>query len=204
MTEVEENRRGLRRRRQNHVIRIKDHCSHISREKSTREFWHCFQILFHILIYESCCMNYPRLWRLMVNRMRRLSGVNTEGRERESLWVKASAKVRGPLAEVFPRSDATFRQQFSQFCGDCTAGVTLQLGTLSEIPGLRPESRERTSPSSAARPTKRVVCIRGAAERVVAGHSPPINEGEARAASPFRISKKYSSKTPSLSRQSND
>lgn len=58
------------------------------------------------------------------------------------------------------------------------------LGTLSEIPGLRPESRERTSPSSAARPTKRVVCIRGAAERVVAGHSPPINEGEARAASP--------------------
>lgn len=53
-----------------------------------------------------------------------------------------------------------------------------------EIPGLRPESRERTSLSSGARPTKRVVCIRGAAERVVAGHSPPINEGEARAASP--------------------
>ncbi|KYM77176.1 hypothetical protein ALC53_12471 [Atta colombica] len=54
----------------------------------------------------------------------------------------------------------------------------------SENPGLRPESRERTSPSSAARPTKRIVCIRGAAERVAAGHSPPINEGEARAAPP--------------------
>lgn len=63
----------------------------------------------------------------VINCLRRLSGVNTEGRERESLRVKASAKVRGPLAEVFPRSDATFRQQFSQFCGDCTAGVTLQV-----------------------------------------------------------------------------
>lgn len=31
-------------------------------------------------------------------------------------------------------------------------------------------------------PTKRVVCIRGAAERMAAGHNPPINEGEARAA----------------------
>ncbi|KYN36862.1 hypothetical protein ALC56_08653 [Trachymyrmex septentrionalis] len=86
-----------------------------------------------------------------------------------------------PLTEVFPHNDAA-RRQFSQFCGDCTTGVTLQKP--SENPGLRPESRERTSPSSAARPTKRIVCIRGAAERVAAGHSPPINEGEARAAPP--------------------
>ncbi|KYM99775.1 hypothetical protein ALC62_09393, partial [Cyphomyrmex costatus] len=117
----------------------------------------------------------------VINCLRRLSDVNTGGRERESPWVKALAKVRAPLTEVFPHNDAV-RRQFSQFCGDCTTGVTLQKP--SENSGLRPESRERTSSSSAARPTKRIVCIRGAAERVVAGHSPPINEGEARAAPP--------------------
>lgn len=63
----------------------------------------------------------------VINCLRRLSGVNTGGRERESPWVKALAKVRVPLAEVFPHNDAAVRRQFSQFCGDCTAGVTLQV-----------------------------------------------------------------------------
>jgi len=62
----------------------------------------------------------------VINCLRRLSDVNTGGRERESPWVKALAKVRVSLAEVFPHNDAA-RRQFSQFCGDCTAGVTLQV-----------------------------------------------------------------------------
>lgn len=63
----------------------------------------------------------------VINCLRRLSGVNTGGRERESPWVKALAKVRASLAEVFPRNDAAARREFSQFCGDCTTGVTLQV-----------------------------------------------------------------------------
>lgn len=63
----------------------------------------------------------------VINCLRRLSGVNTKGRERESPWVKARTKVQAPLTEVFPRHDAAARRQFSQFCGDCTAGVTLQV-----------------------------------------------------------------------------
>jgi len=58
----------------------------------------------------------------VINCLRRLSDVNTGGRERESFWVKALAKVRAPLTEVFPNNDVAVRWQFSQFCGDCTVG----------------------------------------------------------------------------------
>ncbi|KYQ58893.1 hypothetical protein ALC60_02049 [Trachymyrmex zeteki] len=90
--------------------------------------------------------------------------------------------ARGWSADSVPRFYAA-RQPGPVRVNNRAARLELNPRKPSENPGLRPESRERTSPSSAARPTKRIVCIRGA-ERVAAGHSPPINEGEARAAPP--------------------